>query len=58
MNPYVAGGYGATAGMLGTYVVYVRHRARVLAKLVPAEVDAPSDDEDGRDASQGDRPRA
>jgi hypothetical protein len=32
---YVAGGYGATVALLGGYVLYLRRRARVLARYLP-----------------------
>ncbi len=32
---YVWGGYGAVAGILVLYVWHLRHRARVLARVVP-----------------------
>ncbi len=35
-NPFVLGGYAAAAGILGLYVVYVRHRARVLTRALAA----------------------
>ena len=35
MNAYVAGGYGALAAILALYGGYLRHRARVLAKVLP-----------------------
>lgn len=43
MNGYVAGGYGAAAGILGAYAVYVRHRVRTLIKAAPPEPTDPND---------------
>jgi len=37
VNPYVTGGYSAAAAILGLYAVYVRVRARRLARAVPAD---------------------
>lgn len=41
MNGYVAGGWGATAGMLALYTWRVLHRGRVLRRALPPEAPAP-----------------
>ena len=35
MNGYVAGGWGATAGVLALYTWWVLHRGRVLRRSLP-----------------------
>jgi hypothetical protein len=58
MNAYVGGGYGAAAGILGLYAVYIRRRARVLARALPespslSAADAPVGAAEARPTSDG-----